>query len=409
MRSNLSRLLAAVLFLALSTSAEAQQWTRFRGPNGNGQSDAANIPVQWSPGDYNWKIDLPGIGHSSPVIWGERVFVTSADPKSGDLFVICVAADDGRKLWQKRFASDPYHLHVRNSFASSTPAVDGERLYITVVTPEHYRMIALTHEGEVAWRVDLGGFVSQHGYGISPMLYEDLVIVGNDNRENSFLAALDRATGEERWRVECKSDRAAYSTPCVRKTASGGEELIFNSSAHGITAVDPRTGKVNWEIQVFDKRSVSSPILAGGLVFGSCGSGGGGNFVVAVRPGDGGKKPKLAYKIDKSAPYVPTPVACGDLVFLWSDKGVVTCIDAATGEVHYRKRVGGNYSGSPVCVDGRLYCIAEDGEVVVLAASKEFKPLARNPLGDDSRATPAVADGTMYLRTYHTLVSLGGK
>jgi outer membrane protein assembly factor BamB len=130
---------------------------------------------------------------------------------------------------------------------------------------------------------------------------------------------------------------------------------------------------------------------------------------VAVRPGDGGDKPALAYKIDKSAPYVPTPVACGDLVFLWSDKGVVTCIDAATGEMHYRKRVGGNYSGSPVCVAGRLYCIAEDGEVVVLAASKKFEQLARNPLGDDSRATPAVADGKMYLRTYHALVSLGGK
>ena len=182
--------------------------------------------------------------------------------------------------------------------------------------------------------------------------------------------------------------------------------MIFNSQSHGISSIDPATGHTNWEIDVFDKRSVSSPLVVGGLIFGSCGSGGGGNYVVAVRPG---KKPEVAYKIDKSAPYVPTSVAHGKLLFLWGDSGVVSCIDVPSGNLVWQKRVGGNYSGSPVRAAGRLYCISAEGEVVVLAAKDQFDLISRQPLGEPSRSTPAIAGGRMYLRTVSHLVSIGGK
>jgi outer membrane protein assembly factor BamB len=157
-------------------------------------------------------------------------------------------------------------------------------------------------------------------------------------------------------------------------------------------------------------RSVSSPIVVDNLIFGSCGSGGGGNYVVALRPGDGnGKEPEIAFKLTKSANYVPTPVARGNLAFFWFDRGVVTCAEIPSGEVVWQNRVPGNYSGSPIIVGDKMYAISEDGEVLVLAADREFKELGRNPLGDPSRATPAVAGGRMYLRTEKTLISIGGK
>ncbi len=165
------------------------------------------------------------------------------------------------------------------------------------------------------------------------------------------------------------------------------------------------TGKPNWSLSdAFSMRTVGSPILAGGLLFGSTGSGGGGNYVIAVKPG---KKPEIAYKIETQAPYVPSMIAKGNLVFLWFDKGIVTCIDAPTGDVHWKQRIGGGFSGSPIIAGDKVYCISEDGELVVLAASDKYALLGRSPLGEESRSTPAVSGGRMFLRTYSHLISVG--
>jgi len=412
-------IVATLVMLGTSSNLTAQEWTRFRGPNGTGASDASTIPTQWTASDYNWAVGLPGVGHSSPVVWGDKIFLTSGDEETAERMVLCLAVDDGALLWQRTFDSTIHTKHVRNSFGSVTPAVDAERVYVAWSTPEEYTFLALDHNGGDVWRRDLGPFVSQHSCGISPIVYEDMVILGNDQDEadeeghhgESFLIAVDARTGETRWQTSRASAVVAYSTPCVYDPPDEPAQLIFNSQAHGISSIDPHTGKTNWEQVVFDKRSCSSPIIAGGVIFGSCGSGGGGNFVVALRPGkvDGSRSPELAYRIDTQAPYVPTPIANGDLVFLWSDKGIVTCIRASSGEVVWRERVGGNYSGSPIRVGDRLYCIDEEGVVVVLSASEKYEVLARNPLGEESRATPSVADGRLYLRTYSHLISVGGE
>lgn len=207
----------------------------------------------------------------------------------------------------------------------------------------------------------------------------------------------------------------AYSTPCLFEADGQKPVLIFNSQAHGISAIDPDNGKVVWEYtKAFDKRSVSSPVIASGLIIGSCGSGGGGNYIVAVRPGTPAKgiEPKLAYEIRKSAPYVPTSVSLGDLLFLWSDAGIVSCVHAPTGEIRWQERVGGgkdSFFGSPICVDGRLYCISSTGTVYVVAASEEFKELGQYPFGELAHTTPSVADGRLYIRTASHVISIGGK
>lgn len=390
----------------LATVAQGQEWTRFRGPNGSGISPTTTVPTQWTESDYNWRVSLPGVAHSSPVVWGDKVFVTSAKDDTAERFVLCLSAADGRVLWKRNYPSSAHPKHLRNSFASSTPAVDQDHVYVSWTTPEDYALLAFDHDGREAWHISLGPFVSQHSGGTSPIVYRDMVVLGNDQDGTSFLTAVGCRDGKTVWRAERRSAVVAYSTPCVLEQDKRPAELIFNSEAHGISSIDPYTGHTNWELPVFDKRSVSSPIIAAGLVFGTCGSGGGGGWVAAVKPG---LEPKLAYKLTDAAPYVPTLLAKGELLFMWSDKGVVSCMRAASGEKIWRERVGGNYSGSPVCAGNHLYCIAEDGTVVVLAASEKYELVSRNPLGEDSRSTPAISGGRMYLRTYSHLVSIGGK
>ena len=242
-------------------------------------------------------------------------------------------------------------------------------------------------------------------------LLGDMVILANEQDGNSSVIALDRATGETRWRSDRRTEKAAYATPCVYQPDTGPAQLIVNSWAHGISSLDPATGKLNWEQAVFKYRVVGSPAIAGGLVFGACGTGGVGRQMFAVRPGNAatGAEAEVAYELKGSLPYVCTPVAYGDLLFSWFDRGVVTCLDAPSGKIHWQERVGGNYFSSPVRVADRIYCISREGEVVVLAAKKKFKELSRVDLKERSNSTPAVADGTMYLRTVSHLMSLGGK
>ena len=402
----------------LSSSLGAQEWTRFRGPNGSGVSEAKNVPGKWTDADYNWTTKLPGVGHSSPVVWGDRSFLLSADPESATRYVLCVSVEDGKVVWQREYPGEPHHLHVRSSYASCTPAVDEKQIYVAWSDPDHTLLRAFDHEGNETWTVDLGPWVSQHGFGTSPVVYKDMVIIGCSQEptkradmlqpKESFVVAVDKTNGKIRWRTNRVVDTTSYSVPCVRKNEKGKDELVFLSTAEGFFALDPQTGRENWSLKAFKMRTVSSPILVGDLIFGTTGSGGGGNTVVAMHPGE---DPEIVYEIKKEAPYVPTPVSAGDdRLILWSDKGIVTCIEAASGNRVWQKRVGGvGYSSSPIRVDDKVYCVDEAGMVVVIAASDTFEELGRMNLEGECRSTPAVADGRMYLRTVSHLYSIGGK
>lgn len=251
----MNRFLSIALLGVCALCCSAQEWTRFRGPNGAGISHAKTIPTKITDADINWKIELPGTGHSSPVLWGERMFLTSTGDKAGGLSVLCVNAKAGKLIWKRDFALAPFARHQFNSFASSTPAVDSERIYIAWNEPEHFMLSALDHEGKTIWQRDFGPFVSQHGCGISPIVYEGKVILGNEQDDmkfvkeqtrsgKSFIVAVDAKTGKTVWQTPRRSAAVAYSTPCVYEPKNGKPALIFNSQGEGIYALDPTREKL---------------------------------------------------------------------------------------------------------------------------------------------------------------------
>jgi len=396
--------------LALILTGSAQEWTRFRGPNGTGLSAAKTIPTKWTEADFNWKTDLPGIGHSSPVLWGEKVFVTACDEQTGRFSVICLNTANGSILWQKQSPLARHDKHNLNSFATSTPTVDADRVYVCRTEPTRVTLSAFTHSGEPVWEKDLGPLEANHGGGTSPIVHDGMVILADEQDGASFLIAMDTRTGETRWKTPRTTSNASYSTPCVYQPRTGKAVLIFNSQAHGISAVAPDTGKMVWEFaKAFDKRSVSSPILIGDFILGSCGSGGGGNVVTAINAARATpeRKPELAWRMKQSAPYVPTGIALGDRVWLWSDAGILSQVDAATGAIRYQERVGGNYFGSPIWIDGRLFCVSTAGELVVVDGGDAFKVLHRHALNETCHSTPAVALDQLFIRTENHLWSSG--
>ena len=412
MRRPLSLVLLVSFLAVASNVALCQEWSRFRGPNGDGQSDVTTIPTSFTSADLLWKVGLPGVGNSSPVIWGDRLFLLSGDPDSGARHVLCLNIHDGRQLWQRDYPATTHRIHLQNTLASSTPVADSQHVYCAWATPEEFTMVALTHDGKEAWRASLGPFASAHGFATSPIVYEDLVIVTNDQDGDSSLIALDSRSGKIRWQVPRKvrpEQNASYAAPCILQQGGKPDQLIVCGWSHGMTSLDPKSGTVNWELPVFERRPVGSPILVDGLILGNCGEGSGNNDVVAVRPPTADDpQPKQVYKIGKtSAPYVPTLIAKSSLVFLWGDKGGGSCIDAPTGKVHWRERVGGNFYGSPVRAGDSVFCVSVEGDVVALAAEATYKLLGRSPLGETCRATPAIAAGRMFVRTESHLVAVG--
>lgn len=421
--------LEVLAFVVVSQAqADDAPWNRFRGPDGAGTSGATTVPVKWTDKDYNWKITLPGPGHSSPVVWSNKLFLTCSEPASGKRMVLCLDTADGRTLWQRDYPSKTFSQHRDNSYATATPAADANGVVVAWTTPAEVTLLALDPEGRDLWRRDLGPFVAMHGSGSSPIILDDLAVLANDQEDpnvipgvklskpappgKSFLIAVDRKTGQTRWQIERRTAIGPYSTPCVYRPQEGPPELIFANTSHGITAVDPATGKVTWSLEnVFRDRSIGSPVAGPGLIIAADGWGGRGTHCVAVRPGSQAKgvQASVAYEIKQCVAFVPTPLVKNGRLFHWTEDGIVSCLNATNGDLLWRERVGGSYYGSPVWVNGRLYCTAKNGEVVVVAAGDKGEVLARVPLGEPTFSTPAVSGGVMYLRTLTHLFSLGGK
>ncbi len=394
-------------------TTSAQNWSRFRGENGEGISSQTGIPTSWSPGDYAWNVELPGVGHSSPVIWQDRLFVTSAVDEGAVRYLLCIDTETGDQIWSKQVGMNRSHKHVKNSWASSSPATDGERVYVAFADKEQFALAAYDFDGNLMWRRHLGNFESQHGLGVSPIIFEDLVIIPNDQMGPSSIIAVDRATGQTRWSILRDMRKTSYATPLVLQEGEEDPQLICVSGAMGVTGLDPHTGTVNWRAGEFPLRTVASPVYGGGLIIASCGQGGRyGVLQIAVDPTN---KPdikpadRIRWTRERKLPYVPTPIVYGDHLYEWSDEGIVACVELATGNEVWAKRVGGNYSGSPICIDGKIYCISESGDVVVVAASPEYKLFGKTSLDDPSHSTPAIAHGRLYLRTYHRLARLDAR
>ena len=403
--------------LLLAAGARAENWPRFRGPNGQGLSDAEGIPTKWSQADYAWKVALPGGGHGSPVVWEDKVFVTCADEKSRRGVLLCLNGADGSERWRREQDLTKYPINSLNSYASPTPAVDADCVYVLWPASDKTTLAALTHEGKVVWAVDLDGVHARHGKGSSPIVAGQYVIVSHEQERNNEGAksqwlAVEKRTGEVKWRVEEPPvSNASYSTPCIRRDGGAGTQVVFTSNAHGITGVDLETGRIVWTVDsVLPDRVVSSPVLAGDLVIGTCGQGGRGKRFTAVRPTGSGAAVAATevYGLEtRVVPYVPTSVFYEGRVFTFHDNGVVSCLAGESGKVLWSEKPAGRFYGSPICVSGVLYAMTIDGDVVVLRAGPAYELLAVNPLGEKSHATPAVGGGRLVLRTFSHLISIG--
>lgn len=424
--SILALLFCFVIEAGTSVAFAEPSWPRFRGPNGSGLGSGGSVPVDFEKENKLWSVEIPGIGHGSPVVFGNRLFVLSAvasevpaAPKAkgkkagkGPLpyqwLALCLDRGTGETLWSQTFDQGKFKGHRFNSPATSTPAVDEERVVFTWGTAEKLTVVSLTHDGEVQWESDLGPVVGGHGFGGSPMLHEGLVVINNDQeKQNGNLFALHAESGEVAWEVERRSERISYSVPCVYEV-DGKELLVFTNWQHGFTAIDPADGSVVDDKSVFyletNERAISSPIVTQGLVIGTCGFTANPKHCVAMTMNDG--KWEEVWRIERSVPHIPSVIAVGDHSYLIDDSGIATCVVSKTGEQLWMKRlpgIEGPVMGSPVSDGANIFFADESGNVHVLAASPEFTPVGTSRLGELCRSTPAIVDGTIYVRTEKTL------
>ena len=413
--------LPRLLFFSLTATASlvitagAQEWTRFRGPNGTGISVTQGVPAVWTAKEFAWRVPIAGESHSQPVIWGDRMFLLTATDFGKERALVCVRKTDGQPLWTKSYPLPMPRLGNKNTgYANTSPVVDAERVVACFVSNDHFWVRAFDHAGRELWSRDLGTFVAQHGHGASPMIYGGHVIVTNDQDGVSSVVALDLKTGAVAWNSPRGAGRnaniaTAYCTPITHTRADGSVELLLTSQSHGVSSLDPQTGALNWEAPVFTKRMVASAVVAGDLVIGSCGQGGGaGNYLAAIKLGGSGdvSKTHVAYQLTKATPYVPTPLYLDGRLYLISDAGIATALDAATGRELWTARLRAEFFSSPVLIGGKIYCASTKGEMIVLATGDTFQELGRSPLGEGTHSTPCVDGGRLYVKTFTHLVCI---
>ena len=397
-------------------AVEAHDWPEFRGPTGQGLSPAKNVPIRWS-GTSNvvWKTPLSMAGWSSPVLVKQRLYLTGSRSRPGtkglELAVLCLDARSGAILWSTNvFTPDNgSSLHRKNGYASPTPVVREGRLYAHF---GHLGTACLDLKGHVLWRQTSVQYAPVHGNGGSPVLVGDLLIFNCDGAAEPFVVALDRKTGEVRWKTRRPNDALAkkfsFSTPLV--ITQGGRQELISPGAGGTYAYDPLSGRPLWQVGTGTGFSVvPRPVFAHGLIFVNTDY----DFpkLYAIRPGGDGDvtTTHLAWQIGRGAPSTPSPLVVGDELYFVSDAGIATCADARTGRVHWNERLGGGFSASPVAADGRIYFQNEEGVGFVVKAGRSFELLARNELGERTLASSAVDDGALYLRGAENLYRIGVK
>lgn len=408
MRRSLWLALALVCFAVLSTTPApaGDNWPVFRGPSGDGHSDATGLPLTWSETEHvRWKTPIHDKGWSSPVVWGKQIWLTTA-PKDGKAnYAICVDLDSGKilhdiKLWE---IPDPQFCHPYNSYASCTPVIEEGRVYV------HFGSQGTacldTSSGSVIWsRRDLP---CNHfrGAGSSPILVDNLLILTFDGFDYQYVTALDKTTGKTMWKTDRNIEygtkdgdmKKGYSTPTVIDV--GGQRQLISPSAGATMAFDPATGKEIWRVNAGGMNAATRPLYGFGLVF--CTTASGGIQLYATRPNGSGNitETNIAWKQNKTIPSRSSPLLIGDHLFMVSDQGVFSCVEAVTGKQVWSKRLPGKYSASLVLAENRIYLCSEDGTCPVLEPGLEYKELAMNKLDTGFMASPAIVGKSLILRS----------
>jgi outer membrane protein assembly factor BamB len=432
--------IALPLALAAGVTVSAADWPQWRGPHGSGIADDKNLPERWSATEnVAWKANLAGVGVSSPIVSGNAVFVTSqigagvsrqgprlaqgggaagageralvgrASPS--DKVIFLVEAFDratGRRLWQHRMdaVGSLESVHDKHNLASPSPVTDGQLVYAWFGNGQ---IVALDMNGKVVWQRHIGQEISPFdinwGHSSSPTLYDDVLILLCDHDSAAYLLGVDKKTGKDKWKADRGAGRSSYSTPFVVRT-SNAPELIVNSSER-VDAYDPRNGAFLWHVGGSNQFPIPVPTFGNGVIYMTRGYRSG--PYLAVKPGGRGdiSASHVVWQVPTGAPYISSLVYDAGLLYMASDVGAVSVIEAETGKRLWQARVNGLFSASPVAGDGKIYFASETGEVIVLRAGREPKVIARNDVGERLLASPAIANGQIFLRSDSSLFAIG--
>jgi outer membrane protein assembly factor BamB len=388
----------------------AKHWARWRGPSGQGLVSGTGYPDSWSATqNVVWKTPTTGDGNSSPIVWGDRVFITAAYDGGRRLSLIAYRRTDGSKLWEA-FAPagpSPQGNHYKNGHASATPATDGQRVYVSFGARG---LIAFDMNGKVVWHRDLGPMQAYHGTAGSPLLYKDRVILYQDQSAGSFVAAFDTRTGKEVWKT-LREGNVGWGTPIAIRVIDHDEIIV--SSQQKVQAYNPDTGAEIWSCSGTTYEVIPTPVVGYGMVF--CSSGRAGP-TLAIKPGGKGDvtKTHVQWTSPRGSPFVPSPILYGEYLYMVNDMAsIVTCLEATTGKVMWQGRLGAaareGFSASPVAFDGKVFFTNDEGETFVLKAGPTFQLLHVNKLDEATLATPALVDGRWYIRTAGHLYAIGRK
>jgi outer membrane protein assembly factor BamB len=392
---------------AAAHTAAGENWPGWRGPRGDGTSQETGVATHWSGTDnVAWKTPIPGKGHASPIVWGDRIFVVTCDEQAQERILLAYDRRTGSELWRRVVLQSPLeHKHQLNSFASSTPATDGKLVYVTFLDRTDMVVAAYDFEGNERWLVRPGPFSSTHGYCSCPVLFEDKVIVNGDHDGDAYIVALDRATGATLWKTPRENKTRSYSVPLVRQI-DGRTQMVLTGSKC-VASYDPHTGERHWILDGPTEQFVASVVYNGQLFFLTAG------FpeyhIMAIRPDGSGNvtDTHVAWRTTKGAGYVPSPIIAGDYFLVVSDGGIATCFQAADGEIAWKERLGTHFSSSPVLVEGLVYFTSDEGRTTIVRPGPKLDVVAQNELGEYSYASPAVSNGQLIIRGEQHLFCIG--
>ena len=393
---------AFAIIVILCTIGRAENWPQWRGPRGDGTSAETAIPIRWSATEnVRWKTRIPGKGHSSPIVWGDRIFLTTCLEQTEARMLLCLDRKDGNILWQKQVLVAPLEKkHDLNSYASGTPATDGKFVWVAFFQEPRIELVCYDFDGNEIWRRAPGEFHSIHGFCSSPVLYKEMVILNCDQDAPAAIVAYDKS-GNERWRADRPNRTRSYCTPIIR-TLAGREQLLLSGSKC-VASYDPNRGSELWRVDGPTEQFVASLVVTDGIVFVT------GGFptlhLEAINPDGNGNvtDSKILWHEQRLAGYVPSPIAGGDYFFVVSDGGVASCWQAKTGKMMWKHRLGDHHSASPISAEGKLYFPADNGDTFVIKAIPRFELISHNALGEEVRASPAVSQGELFIRTLHHL------
>jgi len=403
-------LISLVVALAADFPCHAENWPCWRGPRLDGSSHETNLPVSWDANsNIVWKTELPGVGHASPVVFGDSVFIAAAQPDTQERLLLRVDQSKGRLVWQKTVLTAPLEQkNSLNSFASSTPATDGELVFIAFLDRDQKFAAAYDFHGDQRWAAHPGPFASRHGFCSSPILYKDEVILNGDHDGESYLVALSRAEGKILWKTPRDNHTRSYCAPLIQEMA--GRPQMVLSGDKCVASYDPNTGKRLWLIDGPTEQFVASPVYHpdSGLVFITGGFPD--HHILAIRPDGIGNvtQTHIVWRATQGAAYVPSPIIEGDYFLVLSDSGAAYCFEAKTGKLTWRERLGEEHA-SLVSGEGNVYFLNDKGVMNVVKVGQQFERVAQNDIGEKCFASPAISNGRIYLRGEKHLFCIGRK